>query len=395
MKNNWQTKKIDDVAKICLGLTHTPKYVDKGVPFLSVKDITKGYISFSNTRFISRAEFDSLPYGAKPKKDDVMFCRVGTIGYPQIIKEDKEFGIFVSLGFFRVKKEIILNKYLAYWMQSPIFYNQVDENVKSSTLKNLNTGWLKNFDILLPPLTEQNRIVKILDETFEKIEKAKENTEKNLKNSKDLFESYLNNVFESLCDGWCEKKISDVCDIGAGNSAPQKKEFFVGGKYPFFRTSDVGQIHIGIISNSSDYLNDKGIKGLRLFNKGIILLPKSGASTFLNHRVVLGVDGYVSSHLATIKTDENILNNNYLFYFLQRIKAQDLIQDHKYPSLNLPVIGGIKISYPPLFEQKQIVSKLDALSAKTKKLEAIYKQKLADLEELKRSILKKVFNGEL
>src|SRR5680860_948855 len=144
---------------------------------------------------------------------------------------------------------------------------------------------------------------------------------------------------------WQTKKLSEVCDISAGNSAPQRKEFFVDGTYPFFRTSDVGQIHIGSILESSDCLNEKGIKGLKLFNKGTVLLPKSGASTFLNHRVVLGTDGYVSSHLATIKTDEEILNNSFLFYFLQVIKAQDLIQDHKYPSLNLPVIGGIEIYY--------------------------------------------------
>lgn len=192
-------------------------------------------------------------------------------------------------------------------------------------------------------------------------------------------------------NNWQTKKISEVCDIGAGNSAPQKKEFFVGGKYPFFRTSDIGRTHIGIISESSDHLNEKGIKGLRLFNKGTILLPKSGASTFLNHRVVLGVEGYVSSHLATIKTDENILNNNYLFYFLQEIKAQDLIQDHKYPSLNLPVIGGIKISYPTLPEQQRIVKILDETFEKIEKAKENAEKNLQNSKELFESYLNNIF----
>jgi type I restriction enzyme S subunit len=158
---------------------------------------------------------------------------------------------------------------------------------------------------------------------------------------------------------WQTKKLGEVCSVGAGNSAPQRKDFFVDGKYPFFRTSDIGQIHIGNVIESFDYLNEKGIKGLKLFQKGTILIPKSGASTFLNHRVIMGVDGYVSSHLATIKTDEKILNNIFLFYFLQEIKAQDLIQDHKYPSLNLPVIANIEIPIPSLLEQKRIVKTLD------------------------------------
>lgn len=190
---------------------------------------------------------------------------------------------------------------------------------------------------------------------------------------------------------WQTKKLSEVCDIGAGNSAPQKKELFVDGTYPFFRTSDVGQIHVGIILKSADYLNKKGIKGLKLFNKGTILLPKSGASTFLNHRVILGTDGYISSHLATIKTDEKFLNNGYLFYFLQKIKAQDLIQDHKYPSLNLPVIGGIEIPLPPLSEQRRIVKILDEVFEKAAKAKENTEKNLKNSRELFESYLQNVF----
>ena len=143
--------------------------------------------------------------------------------------------------------------------------------------------------------------------------------------------------------------------------ASQGEKFFIDGKYPFFRTSDVGSVHVGKIEKSVDSLNEAGIKGMKLFKKGTLLFPKSGASTFLNHRVIMGVDGYVSSHLATIKADEKILSDSFLFYFLQEIKAQDLIQDHKYPSLNLPVIKEIEIPLPPLSEQKRIIGVLDGV----------------------------------
>ena len=93
----WEEKTVKDVTEICLGLTHTPKYVDNGVPFLSVKDISAGYIDFSNTKFITREEFESLPNGAKPRKGDVLFARVGTLGCPSIVDTDIEFGTFVSL----------------------------------------------------------------------------------------------------------------------------------------------------------------------------------------------------------------------------------------------------------------------------------------------------------
>lgn len=190
---------------------------------------------------------------------------------------------------------------------------------------------------------------------------------------------------------WQTKKLGEVCNIGAGNSAPQNEKYFKNGKYPFFRTSDIGMIHLGEIINAVDYLNDAGVKGLKLYKKGTILLPKSGASTFLNHRVIMGADGYVSSHLATINTDEKILNNKFLFYFLQEVKAQDLIQDQKYPSLNLPIIGNIAIPLPPLPEQRRIVKILDEVFENIKKAKENTETNLQNSKDLFESYLQNVF----
>jgi len=195
--------------------------------------------------------------------------------------------------------------------------------------------------------------------------------------------------------GWEIKKLGEVADVGAGNSAPQKKELFENGKFPFFRTSDVGQIRKGFIETSVDYLNDKGIKGLKLFQKGTILFPKSGASTFLNHRVIMNVDGYVSSHLATIKAKSQIADDRFLLYYLITIDAKDLMQDIAYPSLKTSDIGLIPIPLPPLPEQQRIVSILDEAFAAIAKAKANAEQNLQNAKELFESYLQGVFeNGD-
>lgn len=74
---------------------------------------------------------------------------------------------------------------------------------------------------------------------------------------------------------------------------------------------------------------------------------------------MMAVDGYVSSHLATIVGDESKVDRRFLLYFLSTVSAQDLVQDHAYPSLNLPLISGIPVSLPPLIEQHRIVALLD------------------------------------
>jgi type I restriction enzyme S subunit len=191
--------------------------------------------------------------------------------------------------------------------------------------------------------------------------------------------------------GWEIKKLGEVADVGAGNSAPQKKELFEDGTHPFIRTSDVGQIRKGVILNSVDNLNSEGIKGLKLHKKGTILFPKSGASTFLNHRVLMEIDGYVSSHLATIKANAKVAVDKYLLYYLITVNAKDLMQDIAYPSLKTSDIGLIPVPLPPLPEQQRIVSILDESFAAIDKAKANADQNLKNAKELFESYLQGVF----
>ncbi len=157
--------KLSDVADIYLGLTHTPTYVEQGRPFLSVRDISSGVIDFSNCHYITEDEFSSLPNGARPKIGDMLFCRVGTIGKPVVIPENTpEFGTFVSVGYLR-KKANVNNFYLKSWMENDYFMRQVYDNVAGASQINLNTGWLKNFRILIPAMELQDQFAAFVEQT--------------------------------------------------------------------------------------------------------------------------------------------------------------------------------------------------------------------------------------
>ena len=188
---HYKVGTLKDVSDIFLGLTHTPTYVDKGRPFISVRDISSGSIDFSNCHYITEEEFQSLPNGAKPKANDLLFCRVGTIGKPVIVPEETpEFGSFVSVGFLR-RKSNVFNEYLKAWMDNPFFMKQVYDNVAGASQINLNTGWLKNFRILIPPLEKQNQFA-----TFVKqVDKSKSVIQKSLDETRLLFDSLMQKYF--------------------------------------------------------------------------------------------------------------------------------------------------------------------------------------------------------
>jgi type I restriction enzyme S subunit len=192
---------------------------------------------------------------------------------------------------------------------------------------------------------------------------------------------------------WKTVELGEVANVGAGNSAPQEENLFVNGTHNFYRTSDVGRIHYGVISDALDKLNDEGVKGLRLHPKGTILFPKSGASTFLNHRVMLEKEGYVSSHLATIKAIPEKANDKFLLYFLSTVDAKNLVQDSNYPSLKTSVIENVNIQLPPLTTQQKIVAKLDVIFAEIDKATAAAEANAKNAEVLFKSFLKETFNN--
>ncbi|MFR2533954.1 MAG: restriction endonuclease subunit S [Clostridia bacterium] len=202
--SNWCWTRIGILEEINLGFTYRPEYTNNGVYFLSVKDISGGKIDFSEAKKVSNETYINASYGSKPYKGDILFGRVGTIGKPQIILEDTPFCIFVSLGFFRDHLNILNKEYICSWMNSYLFEEQVKLKVKGTAQINLNTGWLKDFYIPLPPIHEQNRITKKLEKLEEKIELI-EHSKIEIKKNKELLKS---KIIDMAIKGELTKQIS-------------------------------------------------------------------------------------------------------------------------------------------------------------------------------------------
>ena len=157
--------KLKDICDICLGLTATPNYADAGVKFISAQNISNDFLDLNNVKYISEIDFEKATSNAKPKKGDLLFTRVGSnLGHPVVVETDEDLCIFVSLGFLRIRNnEQAIIGYLKHWMNTDLFWSQVRKSVHGAAKVNLNTGWLKEFNIALPPIETQERIVHVLD----------------------------------------------------------------------------------------------------------------------------------------------------------------------------------------------------------------------------------------
>lgn len=374
MKNNWQTKKLGEIIVENRKSTIKSKGNKEGIfPFFvsgfNVKKIDKYLIDDKNIflptggnffvhYFDGKASYSTDTWSIKTKED----VNIKYLYYFLVLNQD-----FISKKLF-----------------------------KGATIKHLQKKYFKDIVIFIPPISEQLRIIKILDEVFDKATKIKMNAEKNLQNSKDLFESYLQNIFVNKGNNWEKKTLKEISlEFGRGKSKhrPRNDKKLYNGQYPFIQTGDVRNCNHYITEYSQTY-NEKGLNQSKLWPKGTICIT---IAANIAETGILNFDACFPDSVIGLVVNDKMANQVFVEYLLQFYKTyiQTKGKGSAQANINMGTFEYEKFLIPSLSEQKLIVSKLDKLSIETKKLEVIYKQKLADLEELKKSILKKAFNGEL
>ena len=156
---SWEWCRLGTILQKLTDGTHsTPKYTVRGIPFISVKDISSGKISFERTKFISKTEHELLASRCDPHRDDILLTKVGTTGIPVLVDTDRPFSIFVSVAQLRFSTELLDKFFLIYLLKSPLVQTQCRENTKGVGNKNWVMRDIANTLICIPPLAEQKRI---------------------------------------------------------------------------------------------------------------------------------------------------------------------------------------------------------------------------------------------
>ncbi len=370
-KNNWQTKKLGDVIKLEYGkpLPKSKRRLDGLYPVYGANGV--------------KAKSDEY-YFYKPS---IIVGRKGTAG-ALTLTEERFWPLDVTYFVTFDEKKYDL-KFL-FGLLSTLDLPRFAKGVKPG----INRNDIHALSVKVPTLPEQKRIVKILDQTFEKIERAKENTQKNLQNARELFESYLQEVFANPGEGWEEKRLGAVYDVRDGTHASPKyhKEGYALITSKNLKNDTLNFDKIRYISEK-DYLK---INERSKVDVGDVLFAMIG--TIGNPVVIKDEPNFAIKNVALFKVPQD-QDSFFLKYYLDsKFVGDKMSKEAKGTTqkfVGLGYLRNFEIKIPKKPTQKTIVNKLDSLSEKTKKLESIYQKKLDNLEELKKSVLKKAFSGEL
>jgi type I restriction enzyme S subunit len=396
-KRGWEVKKLGEVLSIERGGSPRPieKYMTNspdGINWIKISDATASDKYIYETK--EKITKDGLHKTRVVNEGDFILSNSMSFGRPYIMKTTG----CIHDGWLVLKqngKKIFETEFLYYLLLSPFVFQQFNSKAAGSTVRNLNIALVSSVDVPIPPLTEQKRIVAILDEAFLAIAKAKENAKQNLKNAKELFECILDDVLYDK--KWEVKELGEVCiKVEYGSSTKSTSE----GKLPVLRMGNIQNRRF--TWDSLMYSNNEEDNKQYSLKYNDVLFNRTNSPELVGKTAIYKSEmpAIFAGYLIRIHRKEDLLDADYLNYYLNSKMANDYGKTVVISSVNQANINGTKlktypIPLPPLKEQKSIVQKLDALSAETKKLEAIYQAKINDLEELKKSVLQKAFSGEL
>lgn len=391
MKAEWQTKALGEVCDVIGGGTPSKDNADfytGEIPWATVRDMRSDVIAETEFR-ITEAAVKSSATNVIPSGNVVIATRVGLgkvclLGQDTAINQDLR-GIVPKDG-----KQLAI-RYLFWWLKSiaPVI---VAEG-RGATVQGVKLPFVKSLKIPLPSISEQQRIVAILDEAFAGIATARAAAEQNRHNARAIFESYLQSAFCQRGEEWTEKVFSEVCEISSALVDPRKDEFLdllhVGGANIESKTGGLLELKTA---------RQEGlISGKFVFDESMVLYSK--IRPYLMKVARPDFRGLCSADIYPLSAKQGQVDRNYLFHLLLSPDFTDYANSGSaragMPKVNRDHLFAYRCYFPPVEKQAELAASLDALQEETHRLEALYQRKLEALDELKQSLLHLVFSGQL
>ena len=306
-----------------------------------------------------------------------------------------------STGYFvfRTKPELE-GRFLFYYLFTDQFMDTMESLQSGASYPAVNESQVKQQEIPFPPLPEQKCIVAILDEVFAGISQTVANAEKNLANARELFESYLNNVFTQKDEGWVEKELGDFTksiSTGPFGSLLHKSDYVTKG-VPLVNPTNIVD---GIIIPDPKKLIDESTKerlSSYVLNEGDVVIGRRGE---IGRCAVVGKaqDGWICGTGCFFIRPLMEVNPDFLSHLIRSSTYRELLENSAtgatMKNISNKVLSSLRVRIPSPKKQNEILELLSDLSLQTQQLEIIYEQKLTALTELKQSILQKAFAGQL
>jgi type I restriction enzyme S subunit len=398
VKAGWKTKRVGEIAQHSLGKM-LDRAKNKGTPRPYLRNLNVRWFEFDLSDLLEMPFQPSEAERYTAVKGDVLVCEGGYPGRAAIWDRDEP--VYFQKALHRVRfHEPERNRWFLYYLRLKDLDGTLKDHFNGSGIQHFTGEALARFEVPLPPLPEQRRIVALLDEAFAGLATAAANAERNLDNARELFESHLAEVFSWRGDGWVETTLGEIADFKNGLNYTRSSR---GQTIPFVGVGDFKSNLVVPVAELESVTIDGVLPPDYALENGDILMVRSNGSRDLVGRSMLvpPMEGPTSfsGFLIRVRGKRSAVDPEFLVYLLRCRDTKEQLKrgggGASISNINQKVLAGLRLRLPPKMAQRRVVKLLDALSLETDRLSRLYEQKQAALAELKKSLLHQAFSGAL
>lgn len=392
--NNFKEDIVDGPFGANLKREH---YQLEGIPVLKIQNIKPFHITLKKMDYVTEEKYLELKRHSYSDGDIIMTKLGNPLGESAIV-EDVDDGLIVA-DLVRVRAQKVDTRYLCYHLNSPVTIAYINSQQKGTTRPRVRISVVRDLPIYTPSISEQKRIVTLLDTVFSDLEQTRAKTEQNLKNARELFDSYLQQVFSQKGEGWVESKLGDLLHISSSKRVYAKD--WTDSGVPFFGGKEIVKLAKYGKAVSNAFISEE--KYMDYASK--YDMPQEG-DILMTARGTIGVGYIVKEGDKFYYKDGNIIslrqksptNPDFILYAFKSRKITDQIKELTGTTVSHLPLNKAKeliINIPSYQAQNKLVLKIKEIEGNIQQVISIYEEKLTSIDELKKSILQKAFSGEL
>lgn len=413
--SSWKVRKLGSIVDVRDGTHDSPKYVEKGVPFITSKNLKGNSICFDNVSYISKKDHADFSRRSGVESGDILFGMIGTIGNTAIVNTNSEFSIKNVALLKLANNQEVLTGFIFYILNSSVIKKQFSRLSNSGVQSFVSLSMVRGLDIPFPPIKEQERITKVLSTADKKIDLIEQKTSETQQLKKGLIQKlftegvgevdetgkllphteFQDSPFGLIPATWSVITLGEcVSKIGSGVTPKGGSKAYVDEGVPLIRSQNilVGKLKLDDVAHITEAQHSK-MKGSQL-EPSDVLLNITGAS--IGRCAVLPEDfenGNVNQHVCIIRMDHTILPE-FCGFFLNSQFGQKQIWSLQAggnrEGLNFQQIRSFLIPRIPIKEQQKIV---EILTKVDEKIDLLNQQK-AEAQQLKKGLMQKLLTGE-
>lgn len=373
-RSKWEYKKLGDICVLLNGYAFkSEKYVDEGIRVMRITNVQKGAIVDDDPKFYPMSSQTEIQRYLL-KENDLLVSLTGNVGRVGLLQRELlPAALNQRVACLRQKNNSLDLKYLFHLLNSDLFEKDCIANSQGIAQKNMSTKWLSDYELPIPPIADQQRIVAELDCLNEMIAVKQEQLKEFDKLAQSIFYDMFGNGYE-------KKLLGDFCEVGTGSTPSRKNEgLFYGGQIPWVKTTEVQNSDI---YKTEETITDTAIEqtNCKLYPIGTILMAMYGQGKTRGQVARLMIKAATNQACAAIIPDDKVCDRDYLYEYLllSYEKIRDMARGGNQANLNLQLVRSIPVPLPPLSLQQQFADKISAIEAQKE----LVKQSIAETQVL-------------